>query len=1020
MRPVRLEMKAFGPYAGGQVLDFSELDGRSLFLIHGPTGSGKSTILDAICFALYGESSGGERAVRHLRSDHAAPSEATEVVFDFRLAGQEYRIQRRPEQEMPKKRGSGFVRMKPEAHLWKVRESDDGRQLDSVEFGWSRVTDYVEGLVGFSKDQFRQVMMIPQGRFRELLTAGSGARQAILEVLFQTAFYRRVEEALKSAAKSLADEVQEHARRQQAVLEQSEVESGEQLFEKAKAKEAEIEELRAKVELAQRMDREARERLEEARKIGEKLNELAQASAVLQALEKQGKHFDEERSVLAQARKAATLAAAALSLAKRDKEARDAELKCEKARARFKVAAETQERAAQNFRAEQDREPERQKAHTDLTRLEELASRVNELEKAETELAAATQDFNEREAQLLLANKGHEEAVGRLDETRETLHEAEKAASRVELAQARSQEVAKALENRLRLDELTKSNLRATKALGKVRKELSETLENLGRVEREHAALEDAWFRGQAAILAQGLAPGQPCPVCGSPDHPAPAVSEHALPDQEQLKAKKAERDRLAEKRLDVERRKNDFEKELSEIDATTRAIEEGMAEWKTRSREEIEAERDVRTVELERVRKASKEAKRLQEAVRVAELVVSSVREQRPELEKALMQARERLGRVRALVEARRGRVPEHLRAQDPLEKAVQDSRTTVTRLRNALDQARQAHATANEGLSAARAEVEAAQTAALEAGRRLLAEREEFTQRLLDAGFSDESAFNKAKLSERRIEEIETSIKVFDESLAAARNRLDRAKHAASDAKAPNLEQLEAHAKQKRNERDRIVREQGALEKEIATLRKACEAYEAAAKKQATLEAEYAIVGRISEVANGENRDRITFQRYVLATLLEDVLAAASDRLKRMSAGRFLLRRVEEHVDRRTAGGLDLEVIDEYTGTSRPVSTLSGGESFLASLALALGLADVVQSYSGGIQLDTIFIDEGFGSLDPEALELAYRCLVDLQRSGRLVGIISHVPELKEQINVRLEVEQSRSGSTARFVVG
>ena len=287
-------------------------------------------------------------------------------------------------------------------------------------------------------------------------------------------------------------------------------------------------------------------------------------------------------------------------------------------------------------------------------------------------------------------------------------------------------------------------------------------------------------------------------------------------------------------------------------------------------------------------------------------------------------------------------------------------------------------------------------------------------------EAGFLDEAAFNKARLSDDRIEEIEKSIKAFDESMASARNRLERARQAASDAEAPNLEQLEADAKQKRNERDRIVREQGALEKEIATIRKACEAYEAAATKQAALEAEYSIVGRIAEVANGENRDRITFQRYVLATLLQDVLGAASDRLKRMSAGRFLLRRVEEHADRRTAGGLDLEVIDEYTGTSRPVSTLSGGESFLASLALALGLADVVQSYSGGIQLDTIFIDEGFGSLDPEALELVYRCLVDLQQSGRLVGIISNVPELKEQINVRLEVEQSRSGSTARFVVG
>jgi len=781
-----------------------------------------------------------------------------------------------------------------------------------------------------------------------------------------------------------------------------------------------IKELRAKEELARRVDEEARERLENARKIAEKLKELTQARAAVEALEKEAKRFNDQRSRLARARKAAALVEAALSVSKRTKEAGEAELKCEKARARLKLATETRDKAAQVFSAEQDREPERKKVFAELTHLEELASRTSDLEAAETELAVATREFNEREARLLLANKGHEEAVGRLEETHEALQQAERAASGVELAQARSQEIAKAIENRQKLDQLAKSKQTASTALALTQRELSETLDSLGRVQAERDALEDAWFRGQAAILAQGLAPGLPCPVCGSPDHPAPAVSEHELPDQDQVKAKKADQDRLSEKRLAVERKKNDLEKGLSEIEATIRAIEQGMAEWSARSRKELEIEMDIRSAELERVRKASREVERLKEDVQAAELAVSSAREKRPELEKALTHARDRLGRVQTLVEERRSRAPEHLRTRAALEKAIEEARNSVARLRDALDQARQELAVANENLSAGRAEVDAAQAASLETGRRLLAEREELDKRLLEAGFPDEAAFHEARLSEDRIEEIEKSIKEFDESMAAARNRLERAEQAASGAVGPDLEELESEAKQKRSERDRIVREQGALEKEIASLRKACDAHKTAARQQAALEAEYAIVGRISEVANGENRDRITFQRYVLATLLEDVLATASDRLKRMSGGRFLLRRLEEHTDRRTAGGLDLEVTDQYTGTSRPVSTLSGGESFLASLALALGLADVVQAYSGGIQLDTIFIDEGFGSLDPEALELAYRCLVDLQRSGRLVGIISHVPELKEQINVRLEVEQSRQGSAARFVIG
>jgi DNA repair protein SbcC/Rad50 len=184
-------------------------------------------------------------------------------------------------------------------------------------------------------------------------------------------------------------------------------------------------------------------------------------------------------------------------------------------------------------------------------------------------------------------------------------------------------------------------------------------------------------------------------------------------------------------------------------------------------------------------------------------------------------------------------------------------------------------------------------------------------------------------------------------------------------------------------------------------------------------TLEARYAVAGRIAEVASGHNAQGITFQRFVLAALLDDVLVAASERLHTMSRRRFSLQRATTRADRRLAGGLDLQVYDSYTGTTRAVSTLSGGESFLASLSLALGLADVVQAYAGGVHLDTLFVDEGFGSLDPEALDLAFRALVDLQRAGRLVGIISHIPELKERIDVRLEVIPTQRGSVTRFII-
>ncbi|MFC1836011.1 AAA family ATPase [Thermodesulfobacteriota bacterium] len=226
MKPERLDISAFGPYAKKQTIDFNQIGESSLFLIHGPTGSGKTAILDAICFALYGDSSVGERTGKDLRSDHSDASVVTEVSFDFSLRGEKYRVHRRPEQEQPKKRGSGLTRLKPEASLLKLNGAAKTEVLASQ---YTRVTARVERLLGFRSDQFRQVVMLPQGKFRELLMAGSKERQAILDVLFRTAFYGSIEKALGTAAGKIEDSVNERRRRQQLILDQAQVESAEAL-----------------------------------------------------------------------------------------------------------------------------------------------------------------------------------------------------------------------------------------------------------------------------------------------------------------------------------------------------------------------------------------------------------------------------------------------------------------------------------------------------------------------------------------------------------------------------------------------------------------------------------------------------------------------------------------------------------------------------------------------------------------------------------------------------------------------
>jgi DNA repair protein SbcC/Rad50 len=338
---------------------------------------------------------------------------------------------------------------------------------------------------------------------------------------------------------------------------------------------------------------------------------------------------------------------------------------------------------------------------------------------------------------------------------------------------------------------------------------------------------------------------------------------------------------------------------------------------------------------------------------------------------------------------------------------------------LKEALDKAQEIVNKSSETLVGQQAALNSLTEVVAKARSRVETLQAEFSKRLQAAGFTQDGAFQQAKRNAAEIDHLEEEIGRFDGALRAARDRVERARQAADRLVLPDIEALESAARHAKADLEGALRAEMSITVQLrqldAWLGDLCKTQD----ELETLEARYAVAGRIAEVASGHNAQGITFQRFVLAALLDDVLVAASERLHTMSRRRFSLQRATTRADRRLAGGLDLQVYDSYTGTTRAVSTLSGGESFLASLSLALGLADVVQAYAGGVHLDTLFVDEGFGSLDPEALDLAFRALVDLQRAGRLVGIISHVPELKERIDVRLEVIPTQRGSVTRFII-
>jgi exonuclease SbcC len=1028
---VKLTVRSFGPYAGEQVFDFAALDGRSFFLIHGPTGAGKTSILDAICFALYGVAS-GNRDARQMRSDHAKPDHLTEVEFDFAIGRDRYRVHRRPEQERPKKRGAGTMVEKPIATLWRGgggtlearnQKSEGKAEEDTavLEEGWARVNERVERLLGFQVDQFRQVVMLPQGMFQRLLLSNSKEREEILEALFAVEAYGRVEAALKEAAAQMKREREQATAMHAETLRTTGVAAKAELIARREEMEAQRVAAVAEADVARTAGKAAREALAIGKAAAEKLAERDRAAEELRKLEGRREEF-----VLKQARHDGACRAAGLvqfeeEVIRRNGECKRAAERLAVAQQALGVAAAAKAKADAGLEAEFAREPLREQAGQQVARLEQLREKVGDLAGAAAAVAAAQQ-------QVVLAQQQKAEAEKSVGVAKASVEAAEKRRAALEAIHAQHEAI-KLRHNRTGMEVKTRRKLEEQQRLReavagrveRVRQDVPRAAQTLAWARQTLGDLQARWNRGQAALLARSIEPGGACPVCGSMEHPRPARSDEELPSEEKLKGAAETVDRLAKEHAERLAELAKVEGELAGIDGQIANLREGMG---LRIGFDVEAlERELKELELRRgeAEAAGVELVKVGQAAGAAKAQEANAAARLAGADQAVGTAAAALSAAQAVLAERQAAVPEELRAAGALAREAEGAFRRRKALEDALTAARKAAEEA--AVAAGRAQAELSSAVELAETTKALFEnlRQQFSERAQTAGFADHAAFKAAKLSEEAARALDAEIREYHVALEAAKGRLERATAAAAaDLVAPDLAQLLAAD----------AAAQAALEAKInliAQLDQRSASAEAALARLAELEkvlleldARYQVTGAIADAANGQNSYRMTFQRYVLGVFLDEVLAAATQRLRTMSKGRFLLQRVTEAAGGVRAGGLDLQVHDTHTSTVRPVSTLSGGESFLASLSLALGLADVVQSYAGGIRLETIFVDEGFGTLDPESLDLAIRALRDLQKGGRLVGIISHVTELKEWIDARLEVVPGRAGSVARFVVG
>lgn len=1017
MKPICLTISAFGPYATKQIIDFRKLKDRSFFLIHGPTGSGKTSILDGICFALYGNASGDTRTSKSLRSDYADISLPTIVEFEFSIGENRYLTKRWPEQMRPKKSGSGATIEHAGAELHCI-SADENQEVMAT--GWSEVTKQIEGLIGFKCEQFRQVVLLPQGEFRKLLTATSSERQEIMQTLFKTDIYRLIEEKLKAKAQEIKKEHDRLSHERSILLQEAATNSLGELEERMKTHKGQVQALGEQVQEANTLMQKAQKAFNEGQQIMALFHEHTEAQNTVTELQNKVLTVEQFRQDLEKALAAAKLEEAENHLRQQELDLERLKQDEEKyvqglAQATRKLALTQEE-----LKVQEAKEPERVQIATRILHLQQLSQGVQALVEAKEETAKTLKNLD-------LALKQKNTLKEQLDKYQKYLQEN---SPRLEVLKGISgekgqrhlllQNLQSILTKRQSLEE-TSSQLKKIESLAHAKEGAYKQATQDWTVAKESLAkLQELWIQGQAGLMAASLTPTSPCPVCGSLEHPSPAQPSSDTPSEKDLKELQKSVQELEKKSNEAQKAWQVQTNELERLASHHQYLTEELGDYGTMEFSALQELLNQAQSSYKESLRAEKQSTELAKKLHDVQTLLTQKQKEAEEVEQKWRNADSAHNKGLATLEERQRQIPLELQEPAALEKALETAQSLQQKLKNELESAQSSLQKAENDQIRIHSQVEHTRQSVISAHTRLLETSNNFQLRVQEAGFTSLSEYTQAKWSSDRIATVQKRIKDFELKLNSAQEHLQRAEGKIKDLTPPNLDSLQNALSQAQKNYEEILRQHTTLTQEYDRETHWYKRLKSLHQKMDKLSVRYGITGRLSEVANGNNEYRLTFQRFVLGALLDDVAVAANERLNTMSRGRYYLQRTMDRARKNMAGGLDLEVYDNYTGYARGVGTLSGGETFLASLSLALGLVDVVQSYAGGIHLDTLFVDEGFGTLDPESLDFAIKSLIDLQQGGRLVGIISHVPELKERIDARLEVSPGSKGSIATFKVG
>ncbi|HLQ84111.1 MAG TPA: AAA family ATPase [Pseudogracilibacillus sp.] len=1027
MRPIKLLLTAFGPYKDKEVIDFTELGDQNLFVISGKTGSGKTTIFDGISFALYGSASGEDREnVAMLRSQFANDDLHTAVEFIFELKNRRYRVLRQ---------------------LGHVKEGNKTKTGEKYEFFEqtaegevpgvdrqivSEINKKIESLIGLTQEQFKQIVMLPQGEFRKFLTSETENKEAILRRLFKTEPYQEIEEKLKEKQNELKDiynkdvqQLDSLIRNIEATIPEREESSllnliKEQSYNTHQILDALVKEskyYKQKIKTDESTYNQSHENYETSFvKYGEAENtneQFAKRSDKLKEM-KELQAKQEEQLIAENKLKKAENANKLLPYEQQLEELREELLIKNTALKETEMLNKTNEKTLNIksilYQEARGTEADRDKINIKIDTLSNYIPLVKDLKEL-------TEQLNTEEKIVVEYSKNYEELTNRLKSNE---YDLEEAITEIELIDQKINTLPEK-EQRKKSLQLDWKKLNEYKEIKEQQKILTadytKKRESYEKTHRAYELAEQSWLNNEAAYLATHLHDGQACQVCGSKTHPNKAVYEKDVLTESELKELKVSRDdyqREFQKTIvsieqnEVEQRK--YIKEIKELDYNPENIKGEIENIETEGRqlaEDIKALKEEQNKRENLIEKRSTLRKKINEEKHTQELLNEKTEKIRKEHTEK-----------KALYHAKLSSLPEDYRDLSRVESKLNEAIKHKEKLDSELKKAEKEYNLANNAYLESSTNLNQLTKQVGEIKQRLSTAENKFNHELAESDFISLNDFKDAKLAKDSQNELKIKIEKYNKKYTELTHDLNQLNHELKDKEIHDLKLLEEKVSKLRaltqsnydilQESKRAYSDIGNLVKHIKSVREAVQKNE---KVLLTLTDLY-------DITRGHNEQKISFERFLQIEYLEQIIHAANIRLNDLSNGQFNLILSERQETHGRQSGLSLDVDDAYTGQIRDVKTLSGGEKFNASLALALGMSDVIQSFEGNISIEMMFIDEGFGSLDEESLTKAIDTLIDLQKSGRLIGVISHVEELKAVIPAILEVNKTKEGySETRF---